>query len=171
MAHRSLALVALVLLAGCTRSEPPAVREVILAPSATAETKAPEASIWIRIEAAPAGGLPARLKAEIGKAVQKKLKPVVYIGATWCKPCVAIKKYKKDPLMLDALEGTYVIDLDLDDWKAPDLTALGFNAGEVPHFYLVDGEGRSTGRTITSSVWKEDIPVNMAPKLKAFFSG
>jgi thiol-disulfide isomerase/thioredoxin len=175
MTHRSPALclalaLALALLAGCRRSDPPAPPELILAPPLTAETKGAEASVWVAIEAAPAGALASRLKAEIGKAAVKKLKPFVYIGAPWCKPCAAIKKYRQDPLMLDALKGTYVIDLDLDDWKAPELTALGFNAGEVPHFYLVDGEGRSTGRTITSSVWAEDIPVNMAPQLKAFFA-
>ena len=117
------------------------------------------------------GGLAPLLKTELEKAKQKGLKPVIYIGATWCKPCKAIKGYREDPMMLDALSGTYVIDLDIDEWKPPDLRPFGFNAGVVPYFYVVDGEGRSTGRTITSSVWAEDIPVNMAPPLKAFFAG
>jgi hypothetical protein len=162
----------LVLVVGCDRADPPAPPQLKrAAPSASAETTAPEASAWSSIKAGAPGSLQATIKAEMVKAAAKQLKPVVYIGATWCKPCVAIKKYRRDPKMLDAFKGIYVVDLDLDDWKAAEITGLGFKAGEVPHFYLIDGEGRSTGRTITSSVWGEDIPANMAPPLKAFFSG
>ncbi|HLM76226.1 MAG TPA: thioredoxin family protein [Polyangiaceae bacterium] len=153
--------------AGCSRPDPPGISTE--APPPASVEPANERSVWASLRLAAGSSLPALLKAEVEKAKQKNLKPVVYLGATWCKPCVAIKKYQRDPLMLDAFSGTYIIDIDIDEWKAPDLKPLGFNAGVVPYFYMVDGEGRSTGRTITSSVWGEDIPVNMAPPLKAFF--
>src|SRR5262245_51443203 len=115
------------LIEGCSRPDPP-VATLGPSPSATAE-RSNDSSMWASLHPDAGGGLASLLKAEVDKAKQKNLKPVVYIGATWCKPCVAIKKYRRDPMMLDALAGTYIIDLDIDEWKTPDLKPFGFNAG------------------------------------------
>jgi hypothetical protein len=115
------------------------------------------------------GALPVLLSGELAKAKAQKLKPIVYIGATWCAPCVAIQKNLADPLMIDAFQGTYVIHLDLDAWDKA-LTAAGFKNDAVPVFFRVDEAGKPQGK-IDGGAWEADIPANMAPPLKAFFRG
>src|SRR5262245_36610001 len=101
-------------------------------------------AVWASIKPGPGERLPSILQAETAKAAQKRLMPVVYMGATWDTTSMAIKQSRRDPLMCDALQGTYVIDLNIDDWEEQDLERLGFKVGVVPYFYMVDGDGRST---------------------------
>ena len=174
MISRAIVMVGVVMLVGgCDRkTDAPAPTSAastgaVAAAPATAATD--DGSVWNKVSAS-SGKLGALLEGEIAKAKAKALKPVVYLGASWCKPCIAIKKHRRDPKMLDALRGTYVAELDVDEWKAEDLTPLGLNDGAVPFFYLVDDHGHATGTKITSSAWGEDIPENMAPPLKKFFA-
>jgi hypothetical protein len=174
MISRVLVVGAVVMLVGgCDRKEPPAPPPAAsVAPpkeSAPPAAAADEGSIWSKVSPSP-GKLGAALEAEVAKAKAKSLKPVVYLGAGWCKPCVAIKKYRKDPKMLEAFRGTYVAELDIDDWKEEDLKPLGLNDRAVPYFHLVDDRGHSTGTKLSSSAWGEDIPENMAPPLTKFFA-
>ncbi|MBL8606080.1 MAG: hypothetical protein JNL38_02120 [Myxococcales bacterium] len=157
--RRSL-VVALVVavVAGCTPSEKP--KEQAGAGAAAAS------SSWVKI--APSGGpLAAQLKSKIAGA-PPGTKPVVYVGATWCGPCVSIKKTKSDPLMVDAFRGAFVIELDLDEWKDADLTPLGYKTGAIPVFFAVDGEGKALGPKIDGGAWGDNVPANMAPPLKKF---
>ena len=101
-----------------------------------------ENAVWASIHPGPGESLPSILERETGKAARKSLMPVVYIGATWDMTSTAIKQSRRDPLMHDALQGTYVIELNIDDWGEQDLEPLGFKAGVVPYFYIVDGGGR-----------------------------
>src|SRR4051794_466995 len=67
------------------------------------------------VEPNPAeGDLAPILKAEAAKALQLGRKPFVEFGATWCGPCNALKKSLNDPLMKQAFEGTYIIQIDVD---------------------------------------------------------
>ncbi len=95
---------------------------------------------------------------------------MVYLSAGWCGPCVAIKKYRSEPKMRDAFVGVAIIELDVDEWKAADLAALGMKSTTIPVFYFVDKDGKSTGKSIDGGAWGDNIPKNMAPPLKAFFS-
>lgn len=115
------------------------------------------------------GALPVLLSGELAKAKAQKLKPIVYIGATWCAPCVAIGKSLGDPLMVDAFQGTYVIHLDLDAWDKA-LGQAGFRTDAVPVFFQVDDAGKPV-KKVDGGAWGADIPANMAPALKAFFRG
>ena len=72
--------------------------------------------------------------------------------------------------MLDAFRGTYVMKVDIDDWDAKQLRDAGLSVRGVPAFFRLQDDGRPNGRTITSSVWGDDIPENMAPPLKSFFA-
>jgi hypothetical protein len=195
MVNARLALVSLVsLVSACTPHDPPAppilmpatvtaIASTTAAPKEAAPkdpavalkdpaaaSAAQDGSVWSTLRPAAGLALAAQLSAEVSKARALHLEPGVYLGASWCKPCIAIKKYHRDPLMLEAFKGTYLIELDLDDWKAPEIEAMGFTSREVPHFYKVDAAGHAVGRTITSNVWGDDVPANMAPPLKRFFS-
>ena len=72
--------------------------------------------------------------------------------------------------MVDAFNGTYIILVNLDEWKRQ-LNRSDFAVSGIPAFFQLDEEGAYTGRMITGAAWGEDIPENMAPPLKAFFSG
>jgi thiol-disulfide isomerase/thioredoxin len=109
----------------------------------------------------------ADIQAEVKKAKGQGLAPYVEFWATWCEPCMAIKKGLSDPQMKAAFKGTYIIQIDAD--SAPSLDGTGFKAGVIPIFYEVGDDGKPTGRTIDGGAWGDNIPANMAPPLDRFF--
>ena len=108
------------------------------------------------------------LKAEVQKAKVEGRRPYVEFYADWCPPCNALRKHLGDERMVDAFTGTYIIQLDLDEWEK-ELSGAGFSVPGIPMFFEVDAAGRPTGRMISGGAWGEDIPENMAPPLKEFF--
>ncbi len=109
------------------------------------------------------------LSAEVAKATAQARSPYVEFYADWCPPCRALRKYLGDEQMVDAFAGTYIIQLDYDEWES-DLSDAGFTIPGIPIFFELDSAGKPTGRTINGGAWGEDIPENMAPPLKAFFN-
>ena len=157
-----------VVAAGCSKDDKaPSSSTSTTTGATTAAAKTASAS-WAVVK--KGGDLAGLVKAEIAKAQAAAKKPVVYIGASWCPPCAAIKKYKTDPQMAAAFEGTYIIELDVDDWKAEDLAALRYNAKAVPIFIAVDADAKAKGPTIDGGAWGDNIPANMAPPLTKFFA-
>jgi hypothetical protein len=138
------------------------------APTAPAPAEPPFAVHELKPEQ---GKLPVLLTAEAQLAKKRGLKLFVEIGASWCRPCQALKKAieTRHPLILDALKGADVIKLDLDEWEEQ-LKDAGLSTKAVPVFFALDDKGRPTGRTIDGGAWGADTPENMAPPLKAFFS-
>ncbi|HET7133070.1 MAG TPA: thioredoxin family protein [Gammaproteobacteria bacterium] len=119
---------------------------------------------------APAQGrLEDLLEHEVHNAAALGKLPYVQITAEWCGPCKALRASLADPLMRDAFAGTYIVQVDYDAWK-PQLERAGFSGQAIPVFYAVDAEARPTGAKIDGGAWGEDIPRNMAPPLKQFFT-
>lgn len=94
--------------------------------------------------------------------------PVLYFSADWCAPSVDFKKYLTDPLMQDALTNVTLIEIDTDNDN--ENYAARYNARSIPLFVKVDREGKSLG-AINGGAWDANIPVNMAPPMKAFITG
>ena len=92
----------------------------------------------------------------------------VEFEADWCGPCRSLEHYLGDSLMVAAFDRTYIVKLNLDRWQAR-LAGTGFDVPAIPAFFELDEAGRPTGRKIDGGAWGEDIPVNMAPPLHAFF--
>ena len=137
--------------------------------TATTDSTTPKPFTIVLIPPSDAA-LTAVLKAEIPKAKELGRKPYAYFYADWCGPCKALRKSldDQDPLMMDAFRGTYIIQLDADTWgKKPE--AKPFAVKAIPVLFELDKNGKPTGRKIDGGAWGEDIPVNMAPPLKAFF--
>jgi thiol-disulfide isomerase/thioredoxin len=119
------------------------------------------------------GKLEEMLAAEAEKAVAVGQLPVVEFDADWCPPCQAIKQHleAKNELMLKAYDGTYIIKLDVDEWGWNGGGIEDFKFEAIPVYFKLDGQGRQTGEVIDGGAWNEDIPVNIAPVMDAFFHG
>lgn len=115
------------------------------------------------------GPLKLLLDAELKNAQAKKLKPFLELRAEWCKPCKELEASMNDARMADAFAGTYLISVDIDEFN-DQLNKLGFDGSAIPVFYALDANARPTGRKIDGGAWAENIPQNMAPPLKAFFT-
>jgi len=112
----------------------------------------------------PAGGeLAAQLDRQAGKARARSLRPVVELRAEWCEPC---KKLEAGGPELDAaLEGTYLVQLDVDAWAG----RLGaFAAPAIPVFFAIDEHGRPTGRRLDGASIRGDDAKAFAAPLAAF---
>ena len=132
------------------------------------ESPAPGSFTIIRVERG-SGKLEDILRLEAQKAVGMGRHPYVEFYADWCAPCKALRESITDERMIDAFEGTYIIQLDLDEWKQK-LSGTGFNVVGIPAFYEIDADGKPTGRMITGGAWGEDVPENIAPPMKRFFN-
>jgi TPR repeat protein len=139
------------------------------APVASAEST-PTAPLRWRTVHAGGASLAQKIKTEIAGSASSDSKVVVYVGATWCKPCRAFQRYRNDPRVVEALRGAVIIELDMDDWTTTDFKSLGYDVVGVPVFIAVDHDGRAKGPSITSSVWGDDVPENMAPPLLRFIA-
>lgn len=102
-------------------------------------------------------------------ATARSLKPFVYATAKWCAPCKKLNDSLGDPRMREAFKGTYVVKLDIDDFDDKTLGALGVRVRAVPSFFELGADGMPTGRMMAGD-WGPDVPENMAPALKRFFS-
>jgi len=119
------------------------------------------------------GNLDEMLATEAEQAVAAGLLPVVEFDADWCPPCVAITQHlkAKNELMLKAYDGTYIIQLDVDEWGWDNGKVEYFTVDAIPVYFKLDDQGKQTGESIDGGAWNEDIPVNIAPVMDAFFHG
>ena len=164
----SVVLIVLSLL-GCLCSSAGAVRPTQTPSVTVGATAAVKDFTRVRLHKGD-GDLSALIQVEAGKAVAAKRHPYLEFDATWCPPCIAITETldSGDPMMVDAFVGTYMIQVDIDDWKN-DLAGAGYTVNAIPVYYELDRDGKSTGRSIDGSAWGDNIPENMAPPLKKFF--
>lgn len=99
--------------------------------------------------------------------------PVVDFTATWCEACVVIVQSlaAQDQRMLDAFDGVYLIEVDVDEWAFDDWAKgnYGFKFDGIPVFFKLDEQGRQTGEVIDGNAWGENIPENIAPPMDKFF--
>lgn len=119
------------------------------------------------------GDLQTMLAQETKKAIKLDQMPVVEFDATWCPPCQAIDKWikAKDKSMLAAYAGTYIIKLDVDEWKATNGGIQDFKFEGIPVYFKLNAEGHPNGEVIDGGAWGEDIPENIAPPMDKFFHG
>jgi len=114
------------------------------------------------------GDLKTLLKEEAVKAQALGQKPFALFTAGWCAPCRKLEKSFSEAMVKEAIEGIYIIELDIDDWD-PHLGGAGFRVEGIPLIFRLDSEGRPSGKPLGGNEWGEDTPGNIAPVLKAFF--
>jgi thiol:disulfide interchange protein len=142
---------------------------VVVATSGCGEPPKPPPKNFKLVELSPSDGeLTALLKAHVKKAKAAGQRPFVEFYADWCRPCRALRNSLDDARMIDAFDGTYIIQLDADAWKDR-LSGARFWVSAIPVFFEISEEGNPTGRSIDPSAWKDETPADMAPALKRFF--
>jgi thiol:disulfide interchange protein len=140
------------------------------AETATAPAATPDSGFSFVSPHLSDGDLAEVLTYHAGRAAELGRRPFVLFSAEWCPSCVALESSLTDERMVEALAGTYVIRLDIDEWESR-LRGTGFRVVGVPTFFEVDPEGQPTGRILTGAAWGADTIGNMAPCLKEFFHG
>jgi thiol:disulfide interchange protein len=154
---------------GCSLLAPPRVPQPTVSEGAADESPAPE-SFSLLVLHPSQGDLPSLLATYAQRAADLDRRPFVEFSADWCSSCVLLERSLKDPRMVEAFRGVYLIRLDFDEWE-DQLRDTQFVVVGVPTFFELDSEGASTGRTLTGAAWGADVPENMAPVLQDFFRG
>ncbi len=138
-------------------------------PAATPTPSKPAPTGKPRLVAAPAGGGVAEVvTAELAEASGERL--VVYVGASWCEPCVAFH----DALTAGQLDAEFpgvrflVFDLDRDK---PRLVADGYSSRFVPLFAIPGPDGRASGEQIEGGVKGAGAAANLVARLKPLLAG
>jgi thiol-disulfide isomerase/thioredoxin len=105
------------------------------------------------------------------KARALGMKPVAEFDASWCPACKDLARLldKKNPLMMDAFSGIYLIRLDVDVWLTQ-ATRAGFDVPYIPAFFNLDDEGKPVGEGIDGNSWQDSSAASIAPVLKEFFN-
>lgn len=116
-------------------------------------TPAPE-----RAPAKPSPGAPTFLLApdgEVAEIVRKQAASggplVVYVGATWCEPCVAFHEATTAGRFDRELAGVRFLEFDADRDRER-LTAAGYASRLIPLFALPGPDGRASERRIEGGI-------------------
>jgi len=167
---RLLILLAAVLTTlACTLLNPAARSQESVLEVASDESPVPDSFTLVFLHPSH-GDLGALLAVHTQRAAELERRPFVEFSADWCPPCIALANSLTDDRMVEAFRGTYLIRLDIDEWKGR-LSSTGFVVIGVPTFFELDSYGLPTGRMLTGAAWGRDVPENMAPPLKEFFEG
>jgi hypothetical protein len=146
----------------------PDVPHTLPAPPPASDPTPPAPPPFLLTEVAPTqGDLVPLLRAQVDRARDKQLRPLIEFYADCCPPCRAFPDNLGDPRMVDALRGTYLIKLNLDDWHEK-LQGTGFVVRSIPAFYLVGPDGRPTGKMLDGDKWGQATPANMSASLSNF---
>ncbi len=105
----------------------------------------------------------------ISRAASDEGQPVVFVGATWCGTCKAYKNAVTDARMVEAHRGVHIIEVDAER-HVKVLGELGIQPAGVPHWEVLDHEGKTIGRHIDGSAWTLNTVESMAEALGRFFS-
>jgi len=162
-----LSFVAAASLAACSRPDPPTLA---LEPSAAASAKPTVASDDpIIVDLKPSdGALKAQIAREKERAGARTF--IVQTTASWCRPCVGLKKSMGDPLMKDALRNVRLVRIDIDEFSKDEVESVELSAAAIPWFVKLDANLHPVD-AVTSGEWGDDIAPNMAPVLGAFVKG
>lgn len=120
---------------------------------------------------APEGDVAALVAPELARAQKDGKRLVVYVGATWCEPCVEFHEAAKAGRLDDKLGDVRMIEFDLDR-DARRLDAAAYRSEFIPLFALPGADGRATGKQAEGAE-QRSIPYleQIVPKIRALVGG
>lgn len=173
---RSLALVVSGLIAcsteAPTRTDPPA-GSALAASSVSSPAPAatqPGASAGVRLIDAPAGvEVATYVRDLVAKTKSEGRDLIVYVGATWCEPCVRFHEAAARGELDADLPKLSLLVFDHDrDGDA--LAAAGYRSHMIPLFVLPLPDGRSSQRQVEGSVKGERAVATIVPRLRGLIA-
>ncbi len=90
---------------------------------------------------------------------------VVYVGASWCEPCVAFHDALAAGQLDRDLPGVRFLEFDLDRDQAR-LEADGYTSRYVPLFAIPGPDGRASGKQIQGGVKGSGAAANLVQRLR-----
>ena len=152
------------------RADPPLISPPIVTAAPSASATPPAAPRFALVVLSPTqGDLLPLLRDHGDRARARGLVPVVEFHADWCPPCRTFDASMRAPEITEALEGTYLVKLDMDDWHDK-LKGTGFAPRSIPSFYFITAEGRPTGKMLDGDKWGKASAARMGAALKAFLA-
>ncbi len=139
--------------------------------TATAVAGAVAGKGGVELRAAPADGEPAdalvRREAERARAAGRTL--LVYLGATWCEPCLRFHDAAKAGSLDAQLPGLTLLEFD-HERDGDRLRAAGYDWRYIPLFARPGPDGRASGRAIEGSVKGEGAVAQIVPRLRGLLA-
>jgi thiol-disulfide isomerase/thioredoxin len=148
-------------ISACSDSTPPKPEPV------TTSSAAPASKVeWVKILPGTEGGR-GLLKRELARARADGKQLLVYVGASWCEPCVKFHE-AADRGELDAtIPGVRFVDFDRDGHEAL-LVDTGCISGMIPLFSRIEEDGTcSRTRRVEGAVKGDGAVGFIMPKLLA----
>lgn len=91
----------------------------------------------------------------------------VELWAGWCPPCKKLDTLLRGGPVAAAVANAVLIRVDTDVWN-DELTALGYDAPQIPTLYRIDERGKPKGKRLTGAKWSRESETAIAAQLTAF---
>jgi len=114
------------------------------------------------------GELPSLLQEQQSKATRREQKPFVFLFATTQPESLAMREQFDAPEIVKILEGTWLIELNVEEWGAQ-IERAGFKPQRLPALYAIDEDARPTNHSFIGTPWEEATPSLMVQPLQRFF--
>jgi hypothetical protein len=123
----------------------------------------------VEIRPLPHQTLAQRIVDEASIAASRGLLPFIELTSAWDHRCFVVDHSFDDSGMRQALQGTYIIRVDITRWAGRfGQTGLDRIPMAFPSFVEVAAGGHGLGPYIDARSWIADAPTAVAPSLRAF---
>jgi thiol-disulfide isomerase/thioredoxin len=119
----------------------------------------------LRLVPSTGGDVAAVVQAAAARAQQEHRRVVVYVGASWCEPCMRFHHAAESGELDDTFPGVDFLTFDADEDGAR-LREAGYKSKLIPLFALPGPDGRSTGVQVEGGVKGDGAVANISPRLK-----
>jgi thiol-disulfide isomerase/thioredoxin len=151
-----------------SRSDPAPMPQTDPPPEATAP--APAATVRLVDVDPDAGSLREQIVAAAAQAKADGRTVAVELWAGWCPPCKKLDQLLRSGPVAAAVGNAVLIRVDTDVFNE-ELSALGFDAPQIPSLYRLDDRGRPRGKPLLGAKWSRASETAIAEQLAAFLQG
>ncbi len=110
------------------------------------------------------GEVAALVSTERQQALAANKRLVVYVGATWCEPCLRFHAVATQGGLDAKLPDIVFLEFDLDRDQAR-LEAAGYNSKYIPLFAVPLANGRASGKQFAGARKNADASEEVTPRL------